>query len=82
MRTPELRKHLKDVTVFARASPEQKESILATLKDEGNITLMCGDGTNDVGALKQAYIGVALLSVPEQIKKKKNFYFTKKYYSP
>lgn len=47
--------------VFARASPEDKTSILALAKSLGKTTLMCGDGTNDVGALKQAHVGVALL---------------------
>jgi cation-transporting ATPase 13A1 len=50
------------VTVYARCSPQIKAWIIARLKSKGYHTLMCGDGTNDVGALKQAHVGIALLS--------------------
>jgi cation-transporting ATPase 13A1 len=65
------RRLLPNVSVFARTSPVQKERVLALLKDAGYQTLMCGDGTNDVGALKQADVGIAVLNRGPQPKKKR-----------
>ena len=59
---PSLWAHMEHIRVFARMKPQEKEAVLKELRAHGRYTLMCGDGANDVGALKQAHVGLALLS--------------------
>ena len=56
---------LKNGKVFARMIPENKALLIEALKQEGFTTLMCGDGSNDCLALREADVSVSLS--PEKV---------------
>ncbi|KAF7458512.1 manganese-transporting ATPase 13A1-like [Cryptosporidium felis] len=57
-----LNQFLLESKIYARMSPKNKQTLIDLYNSMGKMTLMCGDGTNDVGALKHSNVGVSLLS--------------------
>jgi hypothetical protein len=60
--------HAEEFGVFARVVPEEKFRLVQALQRTRHVVGMCGDGTNDAPALRQAQIGIAVSTATDVAK--------------
>ena len=56
---------LSNAKIYARMSPDHKLLLIETLKESNLTVAMCGDGVNDMAALRASHVGLSLS--PEEI---------------
>ncbi len=65
----ELAEAAEEYSVFGRVTPEQKVLLIRTLKKNGHVVAMTGDGVNDTLALKESNCAIAMADGSEVARK-------------
>ncbi len=65
----ELAVYAEEYSVFGRVTPEQKVLLVKTLKNNGHVVAMTGDGVNDTLALKESNCAIAMADGSEVARK-------------
>jgi Ca2+-transporting ATPase len=60
MNDEQVKREMKETSVFARVTPEEKLRLVRLLRESGEVVAVTGDGINDAPALKEAHIGIAM----------------------
>ena len=70
MSNNELKEKINQISIYARATPNDKLRIVKVLQELGHVVAMTGDGVNDAPALKHADIGCVMGIAGSEVAKK------------
>ena len=60
VKTPNYSKLVQEYTIFARVKPSEKKNLIKALKGQNRTVAMTGDGVNDILAMKEADVSMAI----------------------
>ena len=58
--SPDYNKLVKTYNIFTRVKPAQKKDLISAFRKQGNTVAMTGDGVNDILAMKEADVSLAI----------------------
>ena len=60
VKKPDFAKLIKEYAIFTRVRPAEKKSLIRAFKKQGSVVAMTGDGVNDILAMKEADVSIAI----------------------
>ncbi len=82
MTAAEVQKAAGEYEVFGRAKPEHKQIIVRELQNNGRTVAMIGDGVNDIPAMREADLSIAMASGNDAVKSCGKILLLKSSFSP
>lgn len=74
----ELMVRAKEITIFARFSPDEKKRVIVALRAGGHVVGYMGDGINDAPSLRAADVGISVSTAVDVAKESADIILTKK----